>query len=90
MAAVSAFHFPQPGERQNASAIPVPEHTLAALYALALIGEEYLTTMDMSFVTPQCHDALEHTLMMLSEEMAHGAHVNAQQMVHDLKEEFPF
>jgi hypothetical protein len=87
---MGAFRFPQPGERQNAATVPVPERTLAALYALALVGEEHLTTQDMSFVTPQCHDALEHTLMTLSDEMAHGAHVNAQQMVHDLKEEFPF
>lgn len=35
---MSAFHFPQPGERQNAAAIPVPEALLCNVLYLAVVA----------------------------------------------------
>lgn len=87
---MTSFTFPQPGERQNITSVPVPERTLAALYALALVGQGHLTTTDETFVTPQCQDALDHVLMMLSEVAAHNAFANAKTMEQDLRDEYPF
>lgn len=35
---MNAFHFPQPGERTNTAAIPVPEEVLVNVLVLAWVG----------------------------------------------------
>lgn len=87
---MNAFAFPQPGERQNEAAIPVPEQTLAALVALARVGKLHLTTAQESFVTPQCDDALNAVQLMLSDRFFQAALDNARQMQQDLDGEYPF
>jgi hypothetical protein len=87
---MNAFTFPQPGERTNATTIPVAEHTLAALYALALVGQGHLTTNDVSFLAPQCKDALREVGIMLSPESFEVATLTATRMETELRDEFPF
>jgi hypothetical protein len=87
---MNAFTFPQPGERTNTATIPVAEHTLAALYALALVGQEHLTVRGDSFVTPQCNDALEAVGVAISTETFSAAQAACVEMTTALEAEYPF
>lgn len=87
---MNAFTFPKPGERTNAATIPVAEHTLTALYALALVGQKNLIADCVSFVAPQCKDALREVGIMLSEESFDVATLTATRMETELRDEFPF
>lgn len=51
---MTAFHFPQPGERQNASAIPVPEALLCNVLYLAVIATRDSRCNDTA--CPDCHN----------------------------------
>lgn len=87
---MSDFTFPQPSERTNAVTIPVAEHTLAALYALALVGQEYLTVQDACYVSPQAMDSLEAIKDALGVESYRAALHASVDMVSDLEAEHPF
>jgi hypothetical protein len=87
---MNEFTFPQPGERTNTATIPVAEHTLAALYALALVGQEHLTVRDQDFMTPQCEEALETVGVALSIETFKAAQIACTEMIAALEAEYPF
>jgi hypothetical protein len=87
---MSVFTFPTPGERINAATIPVAEYTLAALYALALVGQEHLTVRDQDFMTPQCEEALETVGVALSVETFKAAQHACTEMIDALEAEYPF
>jgi hypothetical protein len=87
---MNAFTFPQPGERTNAATIPVAEHTLAALYALALVGQEHLSTRDRDFISPQCAEALDVVGIALSIDTFKAAQQACLEMIDELEAEYPF
>lgn len=51
---MSTFHFPQPGERQNAAAIPVPEALLVNVLYLAVVATRDSRCNDDA--CPDCHN----------------------------------
>lgn len=51
---MSAFHFPQPGERQNAAAILVPEAVLCNVLYLAVVATRDSRCDDAE--CPDCHN----------------------------------
>jgi hypothetical protein len=87
---VSVFTFPKPGERTNASTIPVAEHTLAALYALACVGRDHLTMSEDCYVIPQCQDAIRTVGEALSVEHYEAAEHAARDMEEALTTDYPF
>lgn len=83
---MSAFHFPHPGERTNAAAIPIPTHTLLALLAAALAWEIYTNAAYPDVVPPQIGDATSETIAQISEEDAHAAIQIAERLMRDRME----
>lgn len=77
------FTFPQPGELQNASAVPVPEPILLALLAGALAWEIDTDAAYPGTTEPQLREATLYVLSVLNEEMSGTASRAAQRLMHD-------
>jgi len=86
---MTPFTFPQPGERTNRAAIPVPEHTLAALLSLAILGRESLLSQGEDFASPQARQALVEVTAALSVDLVEVAYNHATSMRQDLLDDCP-
>lgn len=80
---MNSFTFPQPGERHNAPAVPVPVPTLRALLAAALAWEIDTTARCGEVVPPQISDATSSIMGQLSDADVRAAAVVSERMMQD-------
>lgn len=80
---MTALRFPQPGERQNAAAVPVPTHTLRALLAAALAWEIDTTARCGEIVPPQISDATSSLMGQLADADVRAAAIVSGRMMKD-------
>lgn len=83
---MTAFHLPQPGERQNAAAVPVQLHTLRALLAAALAWEIDTSARFGEIVPPQISDATDAVTSQLADADVRAAAIVAERMMRDRAE----